>query len=192
MRDYKIMQRDLVLLISVGSAAISALMALSSYIVTRHTSRPSIGIENWDKMCHINKETGVVSITVRFGIKNFGMTAGKNPQVKIFVGNENAGFKKQEQLDLPTLIHPGQTFQWMYRDDIQLNKEEKGDGSMTLSNTSTSMRYFCIRTTYRNPFGIMLNKIHEDIWLVLNPTEPDSILTLDKRKVASLHPLLPE
>lgn len=186
------MQQNWAIVISVGSAAVSSLMALLSYLVTRHTSKPSIGIDGWDMQYQVNKETGMASIAIRFGLKNFGATAAKNPQIAIFVGNENSGFKKQEDLDLPTLIHPGQRLQWMYRDNIQLSKEDKEDGGIIFSNTVTSMRYFCIRTIYRDPFRIVLNKIHEDFWLVFNPTVPDSILTLDKRKVASLIPLLPE
>jgi hypothetical protein len=186
------MQQGWAILISVVSAAVSALMALLSYLVTRHTSKPSLGIDNWDMKYQVEKNSGLVSITIRLGLKNFGATAGKNPQITIFVGNENSGFTKQEELDLPTLIHPGQRFQWMYRDNIQLNKEDKEDGGIVLSNTATSMRYFCIRIIYKDPFRIVLNKIHEDFWLVFNPTEPDSILTLDKKKVASLSPLLPE
>lgn len=51
------MQQNWAIVISVGSAAVSSLMALLSYLVTRHTSKPSIGIDGWDMQYQVNKET---------------------------------------------------------------------------------------------------------------------------------------
>jgi hypothetical protein len=59
------MEQYLAIVISVISAAVSALMAIFSYSVTRHMSKPSIGIDNWDMKYVVNKKTGEVSVAIR-------------------------------------------------------------------------------------------------------------------------------